>query len=162
MFNPSGDRGVRIYQLQSSQPHDRHHDRMERYRLGVQRVIVDARGSLLAAAVRRRHFHLTALVLHHPAAGAFLSAHLRVRNHAGHSWSQAGYQQQDQHTELVENTHYLTKSTSSQLRRANAIRSSPSGHGTSKALRSSRKLRRPYVPVHIKNDGLLRRLNSVA
>jgi hypothetical protein len=32
------------------------------------------------------------LVLHHAAAGALLSAHLRIRNHAGHCWRQAGYQ----------------------------------------------------------------------
>jgi hypothetical protein len=53
---------------------------------------VNARRSLLAAAMRRRHLHLTALVLHRAAAGALLSAHLRVRNHAGHCWRQAGYQ----------------------------------------------------------------------
>jgi hypothetical protein len=55
--------------------------------------------------MRRRHSHLTALVFHHAAAGAFLSAHLRIRNYAGHRWSQAGYQQQDEHTELAENAH---------------------------------------------------------
>jgi len=84
MFNPSGDSGSRIHQLGSSQPDDRHHYRMERYRLGVQRVIADARRSLLAATMRRRHSHLTALVFHHAAAGAFLSAHFRIGNDAGH------------------------------------------------------------------------------
>jgi hypothetical protein len=105
VFNPSGDSGGRVHQLGSSQPDHWHYYRMERYWLGVQRVIVDARRSLLAATMRRRHLHLPALVLHHAAAGALLSAHLRTRNHAGHCWSQAGYQQQDQHTELAENTH---------------------------------------------------------
>jgi hypothetical protein len=71
VFNPSGDSGARIYQLGSSQPDDRHHSRMERYWLSVQRVIVDARRSLLAATMRRRHFHLAALVFHFAAAGAF-------------------------------------------------------------------------------------------
>ena len=42
------------------------------------------RSAGFAAAMRRRHLHLTALVLHHAAAGALLSAHLRIRNHAGH------------------------------------------------------------------------------
>jgi hypothetical protein len=56
--------------------------------------------------MRRRHLHLTALVFHHSAAGAFLSAHLRVGNHAGYCWSQAGYQQQDQHTELAKRAHF--------------------------------------------------------
>jgi hypothetical protein len=55
--------------------------------------------------MRRRHFHLTALVLHHAAADAFLRAHCSIGKHASHCWSQAGYQQQDQHTELAENTH---------------------------------------------------------
>ena len=62
---------------------------MEGHWLGVQRVIVDARQSLLAATMRGRHSHLTALVFHHAAAGAFLIAHFRIGNHAGHCRSQA-------------------------------------------------------------------------
>jgi hypothetical protein len=51
---------------------------VEGYCLRIQRVIVNARRSLLAAAMRRRHLHLPALVLHHAAAGALFecsSAH---------------------------------------------------------------------------------------
>ena len=62
---------------------------MERYRLRVQRVIVDARRSLLAATMRRRHSHLTALVLHRAAAGALFGVHLRIGDYAGHCRSQA-------------------------------------------------------------------------
>ena len=105
MLNPSSENRGRRQQLISSQPDRRDCNRVEGHCLCIQGVVVNARRSLLAAAMRRRHSHLTALVLHHAAAGAFLSAHLRVRNHAGHCWSQAGYQQQDQHTELAENTH---------------------------------------------------------
>jgi hypothetical protein len=47
-----------------------------------------------------------ALVLHHAAAGTFFGVHFRTGNHAGHRRSQARHQQQDQHIELVENTHH--------------------------------------------------------
>ncbi len=89
MFNPSSDNGARIQQFIGSQPDRRYCDRVERHCLCIQGIVVNARRSLLAAAMRRRHLHLTALVLHHAAAGALLSAHLRIRNHAGHCWSQA-------------------------------------------------------------------------
>ena len=80
---------------------------MKRHCLRVQRVIVNARRSLLAAAMRRRHPHLPALVLHHAAAGTLLGAHFRIGNHAGHCRGQAGHQQQDQHTELAKSAHSL-------------------------------------------------------
>jgi len=106
MFNPSSDNRGRLLQLISSQPDRRDCDRVEGHCLCIQGVVVNARRSLLAAAMRRRHSHLPALMLHHAAAGTLLSAHLRIRNHAGHCWSQAGHQQQDKHTELAENTHF--------------------------------------------------------
>lgn len=63
---------------------------MERYCLRVQSIVVDARRSLLAAAMRRWHVvHLPALVLHHAAAGALFGIHFRVGNHAGHRRGQA-------------------------------------------------------------------------
>jgi hypothetical protein len=65
---------------------------------------MNARG-LLAAAVRRRHLYLPALVLHRTAADAFFSVHLRIGNHAGHRRGQARHQQQDQYTESAKNTH---------------------------------------------------------
>ena len=51
---------------------------MECHRLCIQRIVVNARRSLVAAAMRRRHLHLAALAFHHPAAGTFFecsSAH---------------------------------------------------------------------------------------
>jgi len=89
MFNPSSDNRGRLQQLMCSQPDRRDCNRMEGHGLCIQGIVVNARRSLLAAAMRRRHLQLTALVLHHAAAGALLSAHLRIRNHAGHCWSQA-------------------------------------------------------------------------
>jgi hypothetical protein len=89
MFNPSDDRRGRIHQLESSQPDNGSYSRVERHCPCVQRVIVDARRSLLAATMRRRHLHLAALVLHHAAAGTLLAAHFRIGNHAGHRWDQA-------------------------------------------------------------------------
>jgi hypothetical protein len=62
---------------------------MECHRLCIQRIVVNARRSLVAAAMRRRHLHLAALAFHHPAARTFLSAHLRIGDHAGHRGCQA-------------------------------------------------------------------------
>jgi hypothetical protein len=73
---------------------------------------MNARRSLLAATVRRRHPHLPALILHRAAAGTLLSAHFRTGNHAGHRWSPAGYQQQDQSTELAKSAHRRNRITS--------------------------------------------------
>ncbi len=89
MFNPSSDNGGPIQQFIGSQPDRRYCDWVERHRLCIQGIVVNARRSLLAATMRRRHLHLPTLVLHHAAAGALLSAHLRIGNHAGHCWSQA-------------------------------------------------------------------------
>ena len=71
----------------------------------IQSVIVNACRGLLAAAVRRRHLHLPALILHRAAAGALFGVHLRIGNHASHRWGHARHQQQEQHTELAKNTH---------------------------------------------------------
>jgi hypothetical protein len=80
---------------------------MERHCLSVQSIIVNAQRSLLAAAMRRRHFHLSALILHRAAAGTLLSVHLGIGNHAGHRRGQACHQQQDQYTELAKRLHSL-------------------------------------------------------
>ena len=117
-FEPSGDSRVRMYQLKSSQPDNGNYNRVEYDCLRVERVIVYARRSLLAAAMRCRHLHLPALILHRPAARTLLGVHLSIGNHAGHRWSQAGCQQQDQRTELAENTHDQAKTTSLRLSRA--------------------------------------------
>jgi hypothetical protein len=69
--------------------------------------LMNARRSLLAAAMQHVHPHLPTLVLHHAAAGTLLRAHFRIRSHAGHCWRQAGHQQQDQHTELAK--RHITK-----------------------------------------------------
>ena len=66
---------------------------------------MNARRSLLAATMRCRHPHLSALILHRATAGTLLSAHFRAGNHAGHCWSQAGYNQQQQATELAKSAH---------------------------------------------------------
>ena len=105
MFDPSDDGGGRSHQLKCSEPDNRHYHGLERQYLRVQRVVVNAWRSLLAAAMGCRHPHLPALVLHRAAAGTLLCAHLRIGNHAGHRWSQAGHQQQDQYTELAKSTH---------------------------------------------------------
>jgi hypothetical protein len=53
-------------------------------RLRVQRIIVNAQRGLLAAAMRCRHLHVTALVLHHATAGPLVGAHCSIGNHTGH------------------------------------------------------------------------------
>ena len=105
MFNLSSDNRGRLQQLISSQPDRRDCNRVVDDSLSIQSIVVNARRSLLAAAMRRRHPHLPALILHHAAAGALLSAHLRIGNHAGHCRCQACRQQQDQDTELAQDTH---------------------------------------------------------
>jgi len=82
MFNPSSDNRGRIQQLISSQPNRRDCNRVEGNCLCIQDGVVNARRSFLAAAMRRRHPHLPALVLHHAAAGTLLGAHFRIGNHA--------------------------------------------------------------------------------
>jgi hypothetical protein len=89
MFNPSSDNRGRLQQLISSQPDRRDCNRVEGDCLCIQGIVVNARRSPLAATMRRPHLHLPALVLHHAATGALLSAHLRTRKHASHCWSQA-------------------------------------------------------------------------
>jgi hypothetical protein len=103
--NPSNDNRGRRQHLISSQP-----DRCDRNRgyghcFGGQCIVMNAGRCLLAATVRCRHPHLPALILHRAAAGTLLSAHFRAGNHADHCRSQAGYQQQDQSTELAKSAH---------------------------------------------------------
>jgi len=89
MFDPADDRRGWIHYLERGQPYNRGDGRMEHYCLRVQRVVVNTRWSLLTATMRRWHVvHLSALVLHHAAAGALFGIHFRVRNHAGHCRSQ--------------------------------------------------------------------------
>ncbi len=54
-----------------------------------------------------RHIHLSAVALHHAAAGAFLSCHLCIGSHTGHRRSQRDHQQQGKHTDLAETRHEL-------------------------------------------------------
>jgi len=89
MLKPFDGNGGRLYKIYGGQPDDGKDDRVEGHCLGVQRAIADALRSRLAAAMRCRHLHLSALVLHHAAAVTLLHAHLRIGNHAGHGWSQA-------------------------------------------------------------------------
>ena len=105
MLSPTGDSRGRIHELGRSQADNGNYNRVKLHCLRVQRVIVNAWRSLLAAAVRRRHPHLSALVFHHAAAGTLLSAHFSIWNHAGHCRSQARHEQQNQHTELAKNPH---------------------------------------------------------
>jgi hypothetical protein len=113
VFDPPDGSGGRIYQLGGSQPDNGNYRRLKHYCLCIQRVIVNAR-RCMAAAMRRWHLHLAALVLHYPAAGAFFGIHLRIRNHASHCGRQAQHQQ-EQHTELAEHMHRLDQTTSFRL-----------------------------------------------
>jgi hypothetical protein len=82
-----------MHLFKCSQPDRYHRNLVERHYLRIKRIIVNAQRSLLAAAMRRRHTHLPTLALHHAAAGTLLRTHLRIRNHAGHSWHKTSYQQ---------------------------------------------------------------------
>ncbi len=62
-------------------------------------------GRLLTATMRSVHIHLSAIALHHAAAGAFLSSHLRIGSHTGQRRSHRDEQQQGKHTELAETLH---------------------------------------------------------
>jgi hypothetical protein len=84
---------------------------VEYYGLRIERVVVNAPWSFLAAAVRCRHLHLPALVVHRAAAGAFFCVHFGIGNHASHHWSHAGCEQQNKRTELAEKTHHLCQIT---------------------------------------------------
>ena len=70
-----------------------------------QRIIESARGSLLAAATRFGHLHLSALVVHHAAAGALFGGHPPGGDHTGHRRGQRGRQQQHQYSEFAQCSH---------------------------------------------------------
>jgi Co/Zn/Cd efflux system component len=112
MSNPSNDDGGWRQHLISSQPDRCNRNRRSGHGLCGQRIIMNARRSLLAATVRGRHPHLPALIFHRATAGTLLSAHFRAGNHAGHCRSQAGYQQQGQSTELAKSAHGRNRITS--------------------------------------------------
>jgi hypothetical protein len=145
-FDPSDNGGRWIYQLESSQPDNRDYNRVECHYLGVQRTVVNARCSLLAAAMRRRHVvRLPALALHRATAGALFGAHLRVLNHAGHRRGQTRHQQQNQHPELAENMHDQDQSTAFFVKDATC---SMADAGTlASHLSKSLLLRTPYQEV---------------
>ena len=90
---------------------------MEVRHLRIQSIIVDTWRGLLAAAMRRRHSHLTALILHHAAAGTLMDVHRRIGNHAGHCRGQARHQQQNQQTELAQGLHSHIQNTLTPLTR---------------------------------------------
>jgi hypothetical protein len=69
---------------------------------------LDALQRLVTAPMRGWHLHFPALTLHHAAAGALLSVHLRVRSHAGHYWGHAGDEQQRNRSELAKPLHTIT------------------------------------------------------
>jgi len=88
---------------------------------------------LLTATMGGRHVHLSAVALHHPAAGTFLSRHLCFGSHTGHRRSQRDHQQQGKHTELAETRHGLI------LRSALTGLASPSLVGLTKDERKEQK-----------------------
>jgi hypothetical protein len=59
----------------------------------------------LAANVRSWHLHCAALIFHHAAAGALLSAHLCVSPHACHYRRKVSNEQQCYHSELAKQVH---------------------------------------------------------
>jgi len=81
----------------------------------VQRVIVKRSAEFSGSQpCDAWHSHLPALVLHHAAAGAFPECsfpRLETMQAYYAAVSRHDHQQQDQHTELAQNTHYLTKTT---------------------------------------------------
>ena len=107
MFRPSDDGQGWIHYLECSQPDNRGYNRMKGDCLRIQSVVMDAKRSLMAAAMRGWHLHLAALIPHRAAAGLLFGIHFRAGNHAGHRRSQARHQQQNQHTELAKKTHCL-------------------------------------------------------
>ena len=105
VFNPSGDRRCRIQQLGRSEPDDGDRSSVRSRCFCRQSAIGNVRRSLVAATMRSGHVHLTALVLHHAAAGALLGGQLRAGEHTGHCRCQACRQQQDQYPELAQYSH---------------------------------------------------------
>ncbi len=118
VFNPSGDRRCRIQQLARSTPDNGDRNSVRSRCFCAQSAIVNVRWSLVTATMRSGHFHLTALVVHHPAAGALLGGQLRAGEHTGHCRCQACRQQQDQYPELAQYSHsspaYLNPETQCQ------------------------------------------------
>ena len=80
---------------------------MKRHRLRLQGSILNTLRSFLAAVLRGWHFHLSALTLHHAAAGAFFDRHLSVRSHARHRRCRTGHQQQQNRSELAQRLHLI-------------------------------------------------------
>lgn len=105
MFKPASITGDLILQFGRSQPDSGNWNRMRRRWPCRQRIIESARGSLLAAATRFGHLHLSALVIHHAAAGALFGGHPRGGDHTGHRRRQRGRQQQDQYSEFAQRSH---------------------------------------------------------
>jgi hypothetical protein len=107
MLCPGDVCSVKSVKLKRANPESDEHGRMQRYRIGLQRAALHVPRSLLAAAVGGRHLHLSALTLHHAAAGAFLSRHLRVRSHTRHSRGHTDHQQQQNRSELAQKLHLI-------------------------------------------------------
>lgn len=73
--------------------------------LRFREIFMSACRGLLAAARRCRHSHALALVVHHPAAGAFSCAHWHARVAAGHDGAQARSEEQQHNPELAQELH---------------------------------------------------------
>lgn len=91
--------------LESRRPNDRDGYGLMIRRLCDEGFIERAMWGLLAAAMRSRHSHLLAAVLHCLAASPLLGIHLHIGNHAGHCGRQIRHQQEDQSAELTKGLH---------------------------------------------------------
>ena len=105
MFDPSGERRSGIPNLERRQPNDRHYNRVKRHYLRIQGVIVKTPRNLLAAAMGRGHTLLTAMVLHHLAAGPLFAPHRRIRDRASHCRGQERREQQGQCPDFAKMHH---------------------------------------------------------
>src|SRR6266568_767883 len=107
VFYPSGEGRSGIPNLERRQPDDRHYNRVKRHCLCIQGVIVKTPRNLLAAAMGRRHTLLTAMVLHHLAAGTLFTGHRRISDRAGHCRGQERREQHSQCPEVCEDRSRL-------------------------------------------------------
>jgi hypothetical protein len=92
---------LRDQHLKRGDPQGNENGRMERRRVRLQRAVIDSFRNFLAAVLRAGHVHLSALALHHAAAGTFFGRHRSVWRHARHRRRHTGHQQQQKRSELA-------------------------------------------------------------
>jgi hypothetical protein len=82
---------------------------MDICRFGLESVVLKCLYIFMAAAMRRRHLPLAALMLHHSATGSLFLGELCVSRDTRHRRSKPGHQQQGNHSEFGRGSHYRSR-----------------------------------------------------